>query len=68
MALGGRSAPTVASAPGGSRTGKQRSPIGSINAMSMAGMEHATALWTLVALEMLALVGLRHYFRRHHGG
>lgn len=26
------------------------------------------ALWVLVALEMGTMVGLRHYFRRHHGG
>ena len=25
-------------------------------------------LWVLVALEMLAHVGLRRYYRRHHGG
>lgn len=25
-------------------------------------------LWLLVGLEMLTLVGLRHYFRRQHGG
>jgi len=31
-------------------------------------MEHATALWLLVGLELAALVGMRHYFRRHHGG
>ncbi len=29
---------------------------------------HAGALWVLVGLEALALLGLRHYFRRHHGG
>lgn len=26
------------------------------------------ALWLLVALELLAQVGLRRYFRKHHGG
>lgn len=26
------------------------------------------SLWALVALELLAMVGLRRYFRRHHGG
>lgn len=26
------------------------------------------ALWFLVALELLAMGGLRHYFRKHHGG
>ncbi len=25
-------------------------------------------LWMLVALELLTHVGLRHYYRRHHGG
>lgn len=25
-------------------------------------------LWLLVLLELAAQVGLRHYFRRHHGG
>ena len=25
-------------------------------------------LWLIVALELLAHVGLRRYFRRHHGG
>lgn len=29
---------------------------------------HVSALWTLVAMEIGALVFLRHYFRRHHGG
>lgn len=29
---------------------------------------HVSALWTLLALELLALVSLRRYFRRHHGG
>ena len=29
---------------------------------------HVSALWTLVALEIGTLVGLRRYFRRHHGG
>ena len=26
------------------------------------------ALWLLVGLELLAHVGLRRYFRKHHGG
>lgn len=26
------------------------------------------ALWLLVGLELLAHIGLRHYFRKHHGG
>lgn len=30
--------------------------------------EHVSALWMLLGLELLALVGLRRYFRRHHGG
>ncbi len=25
-------------------------------------------LWALVALEVLAIVGLRRYYRKHHGG
>jgi hypothetical protein len=28
----------------------------------------AMSLWLLVGLELLAQIGLRHYFRRHHGG
>lgn len=27
-----------------------------------------SALWALVGLEVAAIVGLRHYFRKHHGG
>lgn len=26
------------------------------------------SLWALVALELLAMTGLRRYFKRHHGG
>lgn len=29
---------------------------------------HVSALWTLVGIEIGALVALRRYFRRHHGG
>jgi hypothetical protein len=30
--------------------------------------KHAMALWVLTALELLALVALRRYFKRQHGG
>lgn len=59
----GTSAPTVTSAPGGSR-GRARAPLGG----ALVDMEHTVALWALVALELGALVALRRYFRRHHGG
>lgn len=37
--------------------------------LQVGGLDaHVTALWTLLAMELLALVGLRHYFRRQHGG
>lgn len=29
---------------------------------------HTGALWTLLGLELGALIALRRYFRRHHGG
>lgn len=32
------------------------------------GLEHALPLWTLIALELLAMAHLRNTFRRHHGG
>lgn len=49
---------------GGRRAGKTRQPL----AATMPGVEHASALWLLVGLEILTLVGLRRYFRRQHGG
>lgn len=38
------------------------------SALSTQTTPEAMALWLLVGLELLAQVGLRHYFRRHHGG
>jgi hypothetical protein len=37
-------------------------------AMSSQTTPEAMALWLLIGLELLAQIGLRHYFRRHHGG
>lgn len=56
----------VTSAPGGARAGRMRSPLGGVGASQWA--QDMGALYTLLALELLALYGLRHYFRRHHGG
>lgn len=63
---GGNSAPTVTSAPGGARAGRLRSPLGGAGIPD--NLFHVSALWALVAIELLLLVGLRRYFRRHHGG
>jgi hypothetical protein len=58
------SAPTVTSAPGGARVGRSRRP----SVLGSPDMLHTSALWMLVGLELLALVALRRYFKRHHGG
>lgn len=37
-------------------------------AAQVPGLDHAAALWALIALELLAMAHLRNMFRRHHGG
>ena len=36
--------------------------------LRQAVMPETMTLWLLVALELLTMVSLRRYFRRHHGG
>lgn len=64
MASTGASA--VIGQAGGPRAGSARALLTS----SMSGLQgdFPPHLWLLVALELAALVGLRRYFRRHHGG
>lgn len=71
MALSSASAPritraAVTSAPGGSRAGSMRLPIGAPAVGQWAN--DMGPLYILLALELGALVALRNYFRRHHGG
>lgn len=43
--------------------------VGDVLGRGLSGhTPEASALWLLVAIEVLTLVGLRRYFRRHHGG
>jgi hypothetical protein len=51
-------------------TGTQGAPrlrIGS-SGLRNAVMPETFGLWMLVGLELLFMVSLRRYFRRHHGG
>lgn len=54
-------------APGGGQTpasGGRRISVG-LNGGKVGGEKY---LWILVALEVGAMVALRHFFRRYHGG
>lgn len=45
-----------------------RSQVKTWGALGGFTTPEAAGLWLLVALELLAHVGLRRYFRKHHGG
>lgn len=46
--------------------GQTRNKLGAAGIAAPSGT--VGALWILVALEVAGIFGLRHYYRKHHGG
>ena len=54
---------------GGSATSLRTANIGQVyGPPAAAGNNVHTFLWVMVALEVVALIALRHAFRHYHGG
>jgi hypothetical protein len=66
--IGGLGANQVGGSKTSTRSGTPRIYGSRFAGTSSGGFQVHHYLWALVAIEMLALIWLRHAFRRYHGG